>query len=275
MIKFDITEYNFSKKDTEKYKLSILLGMDSFAYVVQDARATVLALREYHWANTPVPDTLWQEDERLSYAYRQVNIALDTLLFSIVPHRLFQPAEKATYLGHLAPLENSEHIFHDHLVQHQAELIYGLSTTLVNTIERYLPFSYRQHLHKVLLEAMRSHAAVQKSYHLACHIWNNRIYVYAFDRTNLLLANGYTYRSAQDLLYYLLLVYDQLNLKTDEVPLALAGRLRTDAEVYKLLHRYIRHLSFLPSPAANRGPQLERHPTTYFYDLFAIGAMSG
>lgn len=271
MINFDITEYNFSKKDTDQYQLSILYGMDSFAYIISDTKATVLALREYYWPEGRQTFPLWEEDQKLQLPYRKVAVAFGKGLFCMVPQRLFQEAEKATYLGHQSILTNSGNILSDNLPQHQAELIYEADDLSLKHAERYFPSAEKKNLHTVLLQAIRSHAATQGSYHLAVLISQKQLFLYAYDRTNLMLANSYTYRSAQDFLYYVLLAYEQLGIKTDQAPLYLSGRILEDSDIYRLLTRYIKNLSFLPSSKIKRGPQLERHPHYFFYDLFALG----
>jgi hypothetical protein len=271
MINFDITEYNFSKKDTDQYELSILHGVDSFAYIIKDAGANVLVLREYFWPEGKQSSPVWAGDDKLQLHYKRVKIAFAKGRFCMVPQRLYQESEKATYLGHLSPLKDSNNIFSDNVSQHQAELIYEVDSPALESIERHFPQSGKRNLHTVLLEAMRAHAGSQTSYHLAAHIGQKQVMVYAFDRMNLMFANAFPYRSAQDCLYYILLVFDQLGLKPELHPLSIAGRILEDSDIYRLLMRYVRNVSFLPGLPVKLGPQLQRQPAHFFYDLYALG----
>lgn len=270
MINFDITEYNFSQKDTDQYQLSILYGMDSFAYIIQDAKATVVALREYYWPEGKQDPSFWAEDRKLHHPYRQINVAFGKGLFCMVPQRLFREEEKATYLNHVSDIQRSENILSDDVAQHQAELVYEVDQTALQEVHKYFNSASKKNLHTVLLEAMRSHSTAQPSYHLVVHVSQKQMLVYAFDRANLMLVNTYVYRSAQDFLYYVLLVYEQLGLNASDVPLYLAGRILEDSDIYRLLVRYIKKLSFLSPVRVKYGPQLERHPLYFFYDLYAL-----
>ena len=270
MINFDITEYNFSSKDTDQYQLSILYGVDSFAYIIQDPKGTVVALREYHWIDGKQKAAFLEKDEKLHLNYRQIKVAFSKGVFCMVPQRLFQEEEKATYLGHLTKIKRSGNILSDNITQHQAELVYEVEETALREIDRYFNRAPKKNLHSVLLEAMRSHSAVQSSYHVAVHVTQKQLLVYAFDRTNLMLLNAYRYNSAQDFLYYILLVYEQMGFKTDQVPLYLSGRILEDSDIYRLLIRYIRHRNFLAPGPIKLGPQLERHPPYFFFDLYAL-----
>lgn len=270
MINFDITEYNFSRKDTDQYQLSILYGMDSFAYIIQDAKEQVVALKEYYWPDGKQKVAFLEEDEKLHFNYRQIKVAFSKGVFCMVPQRLFQEEEKATYLGHLSKIRRSGNILSDNISQHQAELVYEVEETAMREMDRYFNRAPKKNLHTILLEAMRSHAATQHSYHVAVHVFQKQMLVYAFDRTNLMLLNAFQYSSAQDFLYYILLVYEQMGFKTADVPLYMAGRILEDSDIYRLLVRYIRNLTFLSPGRVKRGPQLERHPPYFFFDLFAL-----
>lgn len=271
MINYDITEYNFLRKDSSQYQLSILFGVDSFAYIIQDAKDQVLALREVQWPDGKQKAALLEEDEKLQLGYRHIKVAFCKGVFCLVPQRLFQEEEKATYLGHLTNIQRSTNIMSDHISQHQAELVYEVDETSLRVVEKLFNHVPKRNLHTILLERMRSHAATQDSYHVAIHVFRRQVLIYAFDRTNLMLVNAYPYQSAQDLLYYVLLIYEQLGLKTAEVPLFLMGRILEDSDTYRLLVRYIRRLNFLSPGAVQVGPQLGRHPRHLFFDLFALG----
>lgn len=270
MINFDITEYNFSRKDTDQYQLSILYGVDSFAYIIQDAKDTVVALKEYVWEDGKPQNSFLEEDDKLKLNYRKVKVAFSKGLFCMVPQRLFQEEEKATYLGHLSRIKRSGNILSDNISQHQAELVYEVDEAVLQEMDRYFNRAPKKNLHTVLLEAMRSHAATQSSYHVAVHVYQKQLLIYAFDRTNLMLLNTYRYNSAQDFLYYVLLVYEQMGFKTGEVPLFIAGRILEDSDIYRLLIRYIRNLAFLAPGRIKRGPQLDRQPPYFFFDLYAL-----
>ena len=56
--------------------------------------------------------------------------------------------------------------------------------------------------------------------------------------------NSFNYKTAEDLIYYLLFTYEQLQLNPDQTPLIISGEIEEDSEVYKLLFKYIRNISF-------------------------------
>ncbi|HUH75328.1 MAG TPA: DUF3822 family protein [Chitinophagales bacterium] len=54
--------------------------------------------------------------------------------------------------------------------------------------------------------------------------------------------NSFHYKNKEDLLYYILLVYKMLNLKTDSYPLILSGMIEKESEIFHLLYQYIRNV---------------------------------
>lgn len=55
--------------------------------------------------------------------------------------------------------------------------------------------------------------------------------------------NAFNYTNQDDLLYYVLLVYQKLFLSVDSFPLTVSGLVEEDSEIYKLLYQYIRNIS--------------------------------
>lgn len=54
--------------------------------------------------------------------------------------------------------------------------------------------------------------------------------------------NSFHYKNKEDLLYYIMLVYKMLDLKTDSYPLILSGMIEKESEFFKLLYQYIRNI---------------------------------
>lgn len=65
----------------------------------------------------------------------------------------------------------------------------------------------------------------------------------------LMLANAFHCQTAEDFLYFTVLVYQQLGLDTHEVPLEIAGEIEQDSVLYQLLYKYIRHIRGAALPA--------------------------
>ena len=82
----------------------------------------------------------------------------------------------------------------------------------------------------------------------AC-ISDHLLEVFVTGPKGLMLANAFSCQTAEDFLYFTILVYQQLGLDTHEVPLEIAGEIEQDSVLYQLLYKYIRHIRGASLPA--------------------------
>ena len=64
----------------------------------------------------------------------------------------------------------------------------------------------------------------------------------------LALANTFTFRTPQDFIYYVLFSLEQLKLNPDTIPVEVCGHIRKDDDLYAILYRFVRNISFIESP---------------------------
>jgi len=277
MIKFEVVEDTFAKTKANDLELSILAGVDSFTYMVVDKKRHVQVLKEYaleEEASLPRRERAIQkivkDDALLRLTYGQTQLGVIGLQATILPERLYNPAKNKTYLEQLTTLSVNAEILVEDLHHLSAKLIYALDPK-TQLIGKQFSSARRVHLYTAFLDALRPHAATQKGAHIFCHVRARKIYLFLFDGTLLQYANHFTYQSARDFLYYVLLVFKSYNLDPKDVPLYLSGQLVKDSEVYRLLFRYLQRIDFLKVPSTfSLGPKLSLQPAHFYFDLMSI-----
>lgn len=277
MIKFEIVEDTFAKSQAKDLELSILAGVDSFTYMVVDKRRHIQVLKEYaleEGASLPRRQRAMQkivkDDSLLKLAYSSIHLGLIGLQATILPERLYNPNKNKTYLEQLTDLSVNAEVVAEDLHHLSAKLVYALDPK-TQVISKHFQSARKVHLYTAFLDALRPHAATQKGAHLFCHVRSRKIYLFLFDGTLLQYANHFTYQSARDFLYYVLLVFKSYNLDPKDVPLYLSGQLVKDSEVYRLLFRYLQRIDFLKVPATfSFGPKLSLQPSYFYFDLMSI-----
>lgn len=277
MIKFEIVEDTFAKSQAKDLELSILAGVDSFTYMAVDKRRHIQVLKEYaleEGASLPRRQRAMQkivkDDSLLKLAYSSIHLGLIGLQATILPERLYNPNKNKTYLEQLTDLSVNAEVVAEDLHHLSAKLVYALDPK-TQVISKHFQSARKVHLYTAFLDALRPHAATQKGAHLFCHVRSRKIYLFLFDGTLLQYANHFTYQSARDFLYYVLLVFKSYNLDPKDVPLYLSGQLVKDSEVYRLLFRYLQRIDFLKVPATfSFGPKLSLQPSYFYFDLMSI-----
>ena len=93
---------------------------------------------------------------------------------------------------------------------------------------------------------------------------------------NLMFINTFQFQSSKDFIYYVLLLFDQFDLKQEEVNLMLSGQLIKDSEIYRLLFRYIKKVNFIQHPSfISFGPKMKTKPSYYYFDIFSLFRKEG
>lgn len=259
MIVRELIDNSFNKKNSLSYDLSILIGVDRFSYLVVN-QTNILVLHEYSLNATQEPflkkiHTKFQTDTLLSCSFRSVKVAFEGRSFTLVPSRLYEEENKAVYLENsLRTNHRKEEIFADIPKSLSIAVVYTLDAELLKTIKNYLP-------NAVFLHAISAHL-VTASQRLE-NEWGTKVFLnissdnqfscLIFEDNQVLFANEYNFKTATDLLFYLISNFDAFKpkLSPETTPVFLSGFIMPDSEIYRLLFRHIRHLHFLPRASFN------------------------
>ena len=58
-----------------------------------------------------------------------------------------------------------------------------------------------------------------------------------------MMSNTYNFQAPEDVLYYVLFGFEQFDLNPEQIPLALAGSVSEQSELFDLLFKYVRNVS--------------------------------
>lgn len=283
----DIIEDTYLKKSAAAdNNLSILIGVDRFAYLISSADHQVLALRVYEQENSSKPsaagqstsmssflDDVCKSDQKLNQTFARTRIGWNNRLASIVPRRLYDAANKAAYLQYLSSDKGHRDYFDDALPKFGAHQVYAIPADWAAWRNRRFPNSQPLHISSALLNGFSAHAAatLQDGRSLFVHVGMGEVRIALLDANSLYFSNAYTYQAAKDFLYYVLAVFNEFDLDQETTPIWLSGQLVEDSEIYRLLFRYFRKLAFMPCPPAlSTGTQLSATPQHFYTDLYFL-----
>ena len=268
------------KQPLASHELSILIGMDSFAYMVTDADHLILTLKDLSYDSViqkPTDlekqiKTILAEEQFLGRAPKKVKIGFLNAKSTLVPDRLFNDQEQKTYLTQVTDLEEHEAVKTDQLDQIAAKNVYALDRQLLNLTTKQFPDASVYHISTALLNSFRNLAAAnEKATQLYLHIRSTEVFTFLFEGKELKFANSFPYQSTRDFIYYILMIYDQFKLETDAHPIYLSGQLLKNSEVYRLLFRYINKVHFVEPPSIFKyGSNWGTYPKYFYFDLFSL-----
>lgn len=274
---FEYTDSRLETGAAALYELNVVAGTDGFSFLAADPTGTILSLKSWHF--DPYEDTdqgpssaiarILDKEPLLNAVFSHVRYAVFGAETTLVPRRLFNHDELPAYFRLLLPPGDFE-FGHSALPDFDCYLAYAVEQELASVLRQRFPAAQNMHLAAPVLTRALKIISIDSTGVMA-NLRHGVVQIVALERGNLLFYNTFKFDTASDLLYFVLLVYDQCWLNPDQVPLYLAGELLPDSEIYKVLYRYIRHLNFVGPPLNYFWPHdVAAPPDHLFFDLYSL-----
>ena len=105
---------------------------------------------------------------------------------------------------------------------------------------------------------------------VAVHVYATHFEVAVIEGKNLLFYNTFNYQTPEDFIYYLLFVYEQLQVNPETIEAIFLGEIEKNSEIYTLTQKYIRTVKFGErSDNADYSYQLQTLPKHFYFTLFS------
>lgn len=256
------------------YNLSLLIGSDRLYYLIEDDTNHIVGLRGYSIPDDSASSVskVFASDIVLRQSFRTVKVAMVNPLVSLVPDMLFdRTAEYKLYISNLVQEPEGMTVWKDELPEMDIHLVYYYPLALWDTILKFFPEAKLNHLYSALIRNWSARAARFDKPTVMLNILGRSIQLAVFDRKDLLYINMFSYQDAKGLLYYVLLVFQQLKLNPERTPLYIGGEITEDSTIFRELYKYIRQVMFFGK--SNEYQALKGMQDTaphFFIDLQAI-----
>ncbi len=277
---YDITAAAFHPESAHKYELSILTGMDSFAYIVRDrTKNKLLAYSskslepadKHNWPETI--NRLIQADDKLrTLRYDNCILGWAEERLTLVPDELFSEDSTRTYLEQLTLLGIEDEVRSERFSFLEGHIVYAASKSNLDAVERRLLPRRTHHIAGGLLTAwsMRSRRLGHQS--VTAAVRGGRLFVAAHRNGILQFFNTFHFSNSQDALYYLLLAYQHCGWAPTRVPLYLCGEITEHSDLYRQFYRYIEDIRFCQYGAPpSTPPELASLPGHLYFELLCLG----
>jgi Protein of unknown function (DUF3822) len=273
----EIVEFAFSQKATPAYELNVMIGSDSIYYLINDAQLNVLALKSFHFDQRPSGDlaaslkAAFFDDPLLKETYRSTKIVFTTPHFTLIPTKFYNENQHTAYFENLTELIGFDHIAVDTIKIMDVKNVYLVDSQLLAIAKTILPAAQHHHIFSSLILGFQKLAELRGGHQLFANIRDGQLQILFFDGPDLVFANSFSFKTPQDVIYYLLNCYEQFKLNPEVTPLSISGSLTEHSDIFKFVYRYIRHISFVPTPAYFRfGQQFTGIPAHFYFDLFSV-----
>lgn len=273
----DLKDERLTAETAPESALYAVLGTESATLLVAGASGAVLALESWQYASAG------KDFGQIGHEVRQVlrESAIWGLPYghkhgflfhpntTLVPRRLFQHGDLSDYFKLLlAP--GAYAYAYEELAEFDAYLVSATEQAQVTLFSELFPQSRPQHLATPVLRYARGIAGISE-HTVYVNLRHQIAQVVVLERQNLLFYNTFQFVTATDLLYYVLLAYDQFRLSPEDVALTVSGNILRDSELYRALYRFVREVRFAVPPGHFILPEdTETLPQHCYLDLFCL-----
>ena len=240
-------------KNLEENHLSIQLSLDGFSFCIYNTihqQIGVFASYTFDEQNiTPyrhleLIEKLFQEESLLRYNYTSVSVSHFNNLVSQVPKPFFDKENLAPYLAHTVKVLENDYITFDELQNSDIVNVYIPFVNINNfLLDTYGSFEYK-HSSTILIEKLLSEFKNLGTAHCFVNVCNNNFEIVVLKNHKLELFNCFNFATKEDFIYYILFTAEQLNLNPEEIQLTLLGDIEKSSELYDILYKYVRNISF-------------------------------
>ena len=275
----NLVDESFDPKKSGSYHLSILLNEKSLSYAVLDTNTNKYLVLH---STPPVPRSAkaLREGEKgegvLSplqglgvTTFHSVTCAIAHPKFTLVPNALFDEENKGSLLGFNHPVESDEKIHSDALQNLEARNLFTISKSLESEIRKQFVNVHFLHNATSFIEGLLIQNKNSKEKKVFANFHASYFEIVILDGRELLFSNAFTYKTSEEIAYYILFVYEQLNLNPEDIGLILSGEIEKTAKEHSLLYNYIRHVKFASLPDSFKySYKFEEVPAHTFFSLF-------
>jgi hypothetical protein len=188
----------------------------------------------------------------------------------LVPEPLFEEGSGRTYLQFNVPLQWNDFVQTDHLKSIDAINVFALPSELKNKLDAAFTAIQYRHCSSVLIESVISQNKNQTGKKLYVHVQQAHFEVILIEGKKLVFYNTFHYQSAEDFIYYLLFVCEQLHLNPENIEVVIVGEVEKSSAIISLVQKYIRIVKFGERYSdAALGYQLQTLPHYFYYTLFS------
>jgi hypothetical protein len=256
---------SFNGNDLQQYDLTFEMGEKTFGYSLRNVEKNkFIALGFYrnHLADL-IGSFSW-----LGGQFHSVNGIIGNSRFTLIPEALYIESEKESYFNFLHENETGEVVLSDRIAHLGIYTVYSIPGSCRKEVDKVFPKVAFCHISSVLISNIWMNVKNMTGCKVFLNLRDGQFDLLAFEGNQLKYCNTFHFLTAEDIAYYVIFVFEQLNLNPEEVPLALLGNVDKFSPVFELLLRYIRTIEFVRrNKGFNYSYLFNDVPGHYYYSL--------
>ena len=259
--------------------LFLEVGLDAVTFCLVDVNTQFTgALIQYQFQKVLNYATLLEKLEDvfadadlLKRKFRKVHCSVVNQKSTLVPVPVFERGKEYLLLGLNCSLNGDDLVYSDKLKQVDALNIFAVPSDLKRFIVAQFPLAEFHHYSTSLLEGIMLDTKKTGDKRVVLNVHASYFEIVIAEQKSLLFYNTFRYQSAEDVVYYLLFVFEQFNINSENIRLTITGELDKQSAIYALLYKYVRNISFGERPATLKyAAKLDTIPKHFFFSIYSL-----
>jgi hypothetical protein len=231
-------------------RLSVQVSLNGLSFLIMDVETSqIVFFKEIPFSGTFSPEEVllelkkvYENEVALNAPMQHVAVLHENNLHTLVPKSIFQEESLPDYLKYNAKLLPTDYISFDTLEKQDLVNVYVPFTNINNYFfDLYGTFDF-YHTSTIFIEKIIATERNEDFSKMYIQVFENRFDVLVTKNKKVHLYNSFTYATAQDFIYYILFVAEQLQLNPEKFPVYLYGRIQKNDGLYTIAYTYIRNL---------------------------------
>jgi hypothetical protein len=245
----------FDPANPAAYQFDVLVASGHCRIAVLDvSREKVVVFEDYPLATVAELPALAASHDLLSRTgWARVRLALGGGAFTLLPAPLFRPGDEATYLELHATLASDDIAYAYALPPaspaHELVSVFAANGAVANWLHNTHGAKARlvHHTSALLAGLLHQRGPVTTTRHLFLNLNEQELTAVVLG-FQLEFCNVFTVNTPEDVVYYTILVMQEMGLSPDQDVVTIWGELTKESATYKLLNTYVRYLRFGSRP---------------------------
>lgn len=275
-----VTDETINYNRADDYSLFLQIGADNCTYSLLDKeRNTFVSLHNFPFYHIHPLEKVY---ERLNLIlnegpvisekiYSKVFVSIVNNISTIVPEAILTEGKEQNFLSLNHFVNNDDNLFSDRIRTIDAVNIYAVNKKTTDVITTRFSAAETRHFSTSLIENLIITNKNKEEKQVFLHVQPSHFEVIVIKGKSLLFYNSFFYKAPEDLIYFLLNIFEQLQLNPESIPVNLLGEIEKRSGIYNLLNKYIRFIEFSSRPDnVNFSYGFHDVPTHYYYSLFSL-----
>jgi len=266
---------NLDDISAQHHTLSIRLAPDGFSFFVLNVKEhKVIAFKhshiELHQDAVVVALNALRSEEVFSYPFERVQVLIDFPAVTTVPSSLYSEDKIEELFGLNIDAGLNEYVLSNHSSAYDLEVLFSIPKELYTFFNKNFPkINFIHKLSTVLNDANAYENKAQEQ--LFISYTEHHFTAVALRNNSLIYHNCFNLNSPEDLVYYFLLVYQELGFDQYQANVLIDGIIEEGSKELDIVREYIKHISFAKLHQDYIYPEtVKAEPEHYYSNLFTL-----